>query len=128
MASVRAPHVLLVEDHEDTRLLYVEYLQFEGFRATAVADGASALRAAHADRPDLVIMDLKMPDMDGFSVLDTLKRDDHLRTIPVVILTGNVAPHVRRRALEMGSAEFVSKPCLPNDLADVVRRTIAAAS
>ena len=126
MASTRAPHVLLVEDHEDTRLLYVEYLQFEGFRATAVGDGASALRAVREDRPDLVIMDLKMPDMDGFTALETLKRDEQLRTVPVVILTADVTPHVRRRALAMGSAEFVPKPCLPNDLLALVRRMIAS--
>ena len=122
----RAPLVLLVDDHEDTRLLYLEYLQFEGFRATAVGDGASALRAIDEERPDLVIMDVKMPDMDGFTVLETLKRDSSLRTVPVVILTADVGAHVRRRAAEAGSAQFVPKPCLPNDLLAIVRRMIAS--
>ena len=123
----RAPHVLLVDDHEDTRLLYAEYLQFEGFRAQAVGDGHSALRAIREERPDVVIMDVKMPDMDGFTVLETLKRDENLRTVPVVILTADVAAHVRRRAAEGGSAEFVPKPCLPNELLAIVRRLIASA-
>jgi two-component system cell cycle response regulator DivK len=121
-----APLVLFVDDHEDTRLLYVEYLQFEGFRAAGVGDGASALRAIREQRPDVIVMDVKMPAMDGFAVLDALKRDEELRTVPVVILTADAAPHIRRRALEMGSAEVVSKPCLPNDLLAVVRRMIAS--
>ena len=125
MSIARTPLVLLVDDHEDTRSLYVEYLQGQGFRAEAVGDGATALRAVRRERPDLLIMDVKMPDMDGFTVLEALKRDEALRTIPVVILSADVAPPVRRRAIEMGSAEFVSKPCLPNELLAIVRRMTA---
>lgn len=126
MSPPRAPRVLVVDDHEDTRLLYVEYLQFEGFRASAAEDGRTALQKAREERPDIVVMDLKMPDMDGFTLLEAFKRDIDLQKVPVVILTGDVAGDARRRAASIGSAEFVAKPCLPNELLAIVRRMIAS--
>ena len=126
MPPLRAPCVLVVDDHEDTRLLYVEYLRFQGFRASAAEDGRAALRQAREERPDIVVMDLKMPDMDGFTLLEAFKRDIELQKVPVVILSGDVAGDARRRAAKIGSAEFVAKPCLPNELLAIVRRMIAS--
>ena len=123
--SALPPLVLVVDDHEDTRLLYVEYLTYHGFAVTGAADAQAAIESARQRTPNLLITDLKMPGMDGFTLLDTFKRDEYLRSVPAVILTAHVAAAARRRAAQIANAEFVAKPCLPNDLLTIVRRMIA---
>lgn len=119
------PHVLIVDDYEDSRALCTEYLQFMGYRVSAAADGREAVRKASA-RPDVIIMDLSLPQMDGWQAIRALKDDDVTRNIPVIVLTGHALSGLRERALEAGCAGFLTKPCLPPDLLEEVRRAIGA--
>lgn len=119
------PHVLIVDDYEDSRALCTEYLQFMGYRVSSAADGREAVRKA-SDRPDVIIMDLSLPQMDGWQAIRALKDDVATRSIPVIVLTGHALSGLRERALEAGCAGFLTKPCLPPDLLEEVQRALGA--
>jgi two-component system cell cycle response regulator DivK len=122
-----AKHVLVVDDYADTRAMCTEYLEFHGFRVSSAGDGREAVRKAQADRPDLVIMDLSLPTIDGWAAIELLKKDGATRAIPVLVLTGHALSSMRDRARDAGCAGFLTKPCLPQDLLDAVTRILAEA-
>jgi two-component system cell cycle response regulator DivK len=111
--------VLIVDDVEDTRELYERYFQFRGARVTTAADGEAALAMIGSQRPDVIVLDLAMPRMTGWEVIQRLKGDAQTRMIPIVVLSGQDA---RESALEAGADSYLEKPCLPDDLlAEVLR-------
>jgi CheY-like chemotaxis protein len=123
------PLVLIVDDHDDTRELYVTSLAAFGFEAIAAANRAQACQRAWESHPDIVVTDLTLPGGDGWQLIQDLKGEARTRDIPVVLLTGHAAPSLRERAEREGCAAFFVKPCLPDELAvelrQVLDRTIA---
>ena len=114
--------VLIAEDVEDIRDLYVEFLQFRGFRTAVARDGEEAVALAVSLRPHVIIMDLKMPRLNGVGATRRLKQDRRTRGIPIILLTGYVATD--QGALDAGAAVFLTKPCLPEELESNVRRLL----
>ena len=123
--SDRRPLVLVVEDDEDTNSLYAEVLHYYGFDAIAVTHAERAFALALERRPDVMAVDVGLPDVDGLQLLARLKADARLKTIPVVCVTGYVQHHVRERAMHHGCAVFIEKPCTPQELAEALRLAIA---
>lgn len=128
---MRTPHpaartslVLVVDDYADVREMYADYLKFEGFRVTTAANGPEALVAARAERPDLILMDVTMPGMDGFTATERIKEDPALASVPVLILTAHVFAEYEEKAKRAGCNGFIRKPCLPDELARAVRTAI----
>ena len=120
------PRVLLVDDYPDARAMYGEYLEFSGFDVVEAANGEEALaRALDAD-PDIILMDLSLPVMDGCEATRRLKADARTAAIPVVALTGHALAGISDGARQAGCAAFVTKPCLPDDLVLEIRRVLAA--
>jgi len=117
--------VLIVDDSLHTRNLYSEYLTFRGLGVASAPDGGSALVMARSMRPDAIVMDLAMPGVDGITATRQLKADPRTRAIPVLILTGFGYRAIEQGALEAGADLFLTKPCLPEDLEQEVRRLIA---
>jgi two-component system, cell cycle response regulator DivK len=115
------PLILLVDDFQDNREMYSEYLIFAGFDVAEAQSGAEALEQAVKMLPDLIVMDLALPGMDGWEATRRLKADERTRKIPVVALTGNALQAHIRRAKEAGCDGFLAKPCLPAALADEIR-------
>jgi CheY-like chemotaxis protein len=101
--------------------LYAVALSAEGFDVVAVGDGAYAYREAFAIRPDIIVTDLPMPNLDGWQLLQDLKGNPRTRKIPIVAVTGYVQGSVRERAEHDGFAAFFPKPCLPDELAGGLR-------
>ncbi|MBI3181259.1 MAG: response regulator [Myxococcales bacterium] len=124
--GARAPLVLVVEDYADAREMYCEYLQFSGFRVAEARNGAEALERAFALGPDLVLMDLSLPILDGWEATRRLKSDARTRHIPVVALTGHALAGFSEGAKAAGCDGFVTKPCLPDALVAEVRRMLDA--
>src|ERR1700687_1622923 len=83
------PCVLLVDDYPDARVMYTEYLKYSGFEVVEAADGIEALRQALESMPDIILMDLSLPLMDGWEATRRLKADPRTATIPIVALTGH---------------------------------------
>lgn len=119
-----APLILVVDDYQDAREMYAEYLQFSGFRVAEARNGNEAVDQAHKLKPDLILMDLSLPGMDGWEATRLLKADDSTKHIPIVALTGHALAGASEGARKAGCDSFVTKPCLPDDLVVEVRRML----
>jgi CheY-like chemotaxis protein len=127
MTDQNTPLILVVDDYQDAREMYAEYLQFSGFRVAEARNGNEAVAQAFSLRPDLILMDLSLPGMDGWEATRLLKADDRTKHIPVVALTGHALAGASEGAKRAGCDSFVTKPCLPDDLVVEVRRMLSAA-
>jgi len=127
MSTDQGPLILVVDDYEDAREMYAEYLRFCGFRVAEARNGNEALEQAFTLMPDLILMDLSLPGMDGWEATRQLKADERTRQIPVVALTGHALAGASEGAKKAGCDSFVTKPCLPDDLVVEVRRMLGLA-
>ena len=116
--------VLVVDDEERNRRLFVAMLEAEGYTALEAADGAQALELARQSPPDLVLLDIMMPGMDGYEVARALKADALTKAIPVVMVTALDDRDSRLRGLEAGAEEFVTKPVDRNEMRVRVRNLL----
>ena len=126
MTTEHGPLILVVDDYQDAREMYAEYLQYSGFRVAEAKNGNEAVAQARSLKPDLILMDLSLPGMDGWEATRVLKADDETRRIPIVALTGHALAGASEGALKAGCDSFVTKPCLPDDLVVEVRRMLNA--
>jgi two-component system, cell cycle response regulator DivK len=116
-----APLVLVVDDSVDTRELYATYFRHRGLDAITAADGDEGIALATLRKPNVIVMDLAMPGINGISAAHHLKHDPRTRRIPIILLTGHGHRAIQHGALEMGADVFLTKPCLPEDLEAQVR-------
>jgi two-component system, cell cycle response regulator DivK len=124
-AVVRSRHlVLVVDDFEDNRSMYAVYLSYSGYDVVEAADGVEAVEVARRTMPDIVVMDLSLPLMDGWEATRRLKADERTRHIPVIALTGHALAGHSRDAHAAGCDAFLSKPCLPENLVEKVQELI----
>ncbi|PSN12858.1 DNA-binding response regulator [filamentous cyanobacterium CCT1] len=103
--------ILIIEDEAQTRSIFLKCLEFEGFRAVGASDGTSGVAMAQQHSPDLVVCDIMMPDMDGYSVLSTLRKSRQTALIPLIFLTAKVTMADLRRGMELGADDYLTKPC-----------------
>jgi len=122
----RRPLVLIVEDEADLRHLYAQQLILSGFDVLEAANGQDAIDTVSSQSPDVVVMDLSLPVIDGWEATRRLKADDRTAHIPVVALTGHDGSGELQRATSAGCDWFVPKPCPPDALITEVRRVLAA--
>jgi two-component system, cell cycle response regulator DivK len=122
----RKRHVLIVDDFKDNREMYEYFLTENGFRVTQASDGREAIEKASSLQPDVIVMDLSLPGMDGWETARQIKACEATRHIPVVILTAYDLPG----AVPDGFEGFLTKPCLPermiSEITQVLDRTDAA--
>jgi CheY-like chemotaxis protein len=118
------PLVLIVDDHEDAREGYSRLMAASGYRAELAANGLEAIDKAVALRPDVIVMDLSMPGLNGWEATRRLKTADATKDIPVIALTAHVVSHAREVALAAGCDAFLTKPCFPEDLLREVQRLL----
>jgi CheY-like chemotaxis protein len=115
--------ILVVDDAAESREVFALYFMNQGFDVETVDDGVGAIEAARRLQPDVIVMDVAMPGLDGISAARELKLDPRTANIPVVLLTAYPIHAIRDGALEVG-AHFVMKPCLPEDLEEHVRNLL----
>lgn len=113
--------VLVVDDEPDVLLLCRVNLEFEGYDVVEAADGQQAMEQVAEHRPDVILLDVMMPRMDGWQVLSALKADADYREIPVVMLTAKVQDADQIRGWSAGVAEYITKPFSPLSLSQVIR-------
>ena len=119
------PLVLVVDDYEDAREMYAECLDASGFAVAQASSGDEAVAKAVALQPALIVMDLALPGMDGWTATRAIKTDARTSRIPVVALTGHARSDASSAAREAGCDAFLTKPCLPDAVVEVVRRLLA---
>src|SRR5215210_5035338 len=124
--DVRRALVLVVEDYQDAREMYAAYLQFSGYDVAEASDGLQAIEKTLELMPDIILMDLALPKMDGWEATRRLKSDERTKHIPIVALTGHALAGHAEGARQAGCDSFVTKPCLPDALVAEIQRMLGA--
>ena len=114
--------ILLVEDHEDNRIVYRTILEHVGYTVLLAGDGPEGVRLAREQRPDLILMDVSIPLMDGWTATSVLKANPETASIPIVALTAHALAGDRERAKEVGCDGYLAKPVEPRRVLEEVRR------
>jgi CheY-like chemotaxis protein len=117
--------VLVVDDEPDVLLLCRVNLEFEGYEVTEASDGVQAMERVRERRPDIILLDVMMPRMDGWQVLTELKSDPEFQDIPVVMLTAKVQDQDQIRGWTSGAAEYITKPFSPLSLSQVLEDVLS---
>jgi DNA-binding response OmpR family regulator len=128
MTSAMSPdgktRVLVVDDEAPIRLLCRVNLEAEGMEVLEAADGIEGVEAARSSLPDVVLLDVMMPGMDGWQVAERLVEDDSTTHIPLIFLTARAELRDRAKGLELGGVDYITKPFNPVELASVVERLL----
>lgn len=104
------PKILIVDDDEDSRQMLNFLLETWSYRVVEAKDGIEAVSLAERERPDLILMDVKLPRLDGFDVTRRIRQSEQTNGVPIVFLSGCAEPHYRSAAAEVGGNEFLVKP------------------
>ncbi len=116
--------VLVIDDEEPIRLLCRVNLQLENMEVLEAADGPSGLEQAREHRPDVILLDVMMPGLDGWRVAEKLLEDERTNEIPIIFLTARAEFRDRARGLDIGGVDYVTKPFNPLELAPLVRQLL----
>ncbi len=116
--------ILIVDDERDIVKALVIRLQSRGYEVVVAYDGAQGVFMAHKENPDLILLDIRMPAGDGFSVAEKLKQSEDTRTIPIIFLTGSPEKNAEGRAMELGARFYIKKPYDPEELLDAMERAL----
>jgi CheY-like chemotaxis protein len=123
--STPAIRVLFVDDDKAARDGYATYLTGRGYDVVTAANGHDALTLAAGWPADIVILDLGLPDIDGWEVSRQLKAGMRTAAVPIIALTGSGLPHERVSAMRAGCERHLTKPCKPTDLVDAIQRCLS---
>jgi two-component system, OmpR family, alkaline phosphatase synthesis response regulator PhoP len=116
--------ILIVDDERDIVKALMIRLRSNGYNVVTAYDGAQGLFMANKEIPDLVILDIRMPAGDGFSVAEKLKESDRTDHIPIIFLTGSPERNAEERAMGLGARFYIKKPYDPEELIDAVKRAL----
>jgi CheY-like chemotaxis protein len=114
--------VLLVEDNEDNRIVYSTILRHFGYTVTEALNGEEGISKARAEKPDLILMDISIPIIDGWEATQVLKHDPATNDIPIIALTAHALASDREKAMEVGCDGYLAKPCEPRAVVAEVQR------
>jgi DNA-binding response OmpR family regulator len=120
-----AKKIVLAEDEPQIARLVEFKLKKEGYQVVWKENGEEALKAIKADRPDLILLDVMMPVMDGYEVLRQIKEDENLRNIPVIMLTARAQERDVVKGIDSGVEDYITKPFHPAELVARIKRTLA---
>jgi CheY-like chemotaxis protein len=120
------PLILIVDDYQDAREMYAEYLKASGFRVAEARTGLEAVAKARELAPDCILMDLSLPGIDGWEATRQIKADQKTTAIPVVAITGHASELASRDARAAGCISFVLKPALPDAVVAEVKKALSA--
>jgi DNA-binding response OmpR family regulator len=121
-----APTVLIVDDEGYIQRILTYVLQAEGFEVLTAADGEEAVQQVKENHPDAVILDLMLPAMDGYQVLQIIRQDDAMRNTPVLVLSAKGRDLDRDTAIKAGASDYITKPFSPQRLVDRLQEMLAA--
>lgn len=114
--------VLIVEDNEDNSQLAEKILNYYGFKTMIASHGQAAIDYCETHQPNLILMDLSLPDMDGMEVTREIRKKPNFQDIPIIALTAHAMKGIQETTKEAGLNDFLTKPFLPNDLITIVKK------
>ena len=117
--------ILIVEDNEDNSFLAEKVLKYYGFETYVIPHGEEALHYCETNIPDLILMDLSLPDIDGLEVTRQLRNKEQFKAIPIIAVTAHATPNIQEVADQSGMTDFLTKPFLPTDLVSIVRKYLS---
>jgi CheY-like chemotaxis protein len=120
--------ILVIEDEAPIRANLLRFLALEGYRTVEAENGRIGLERARAERPDLILCDVMMPEMDGFAVIAAVREDPNLSSVPFIFLTASAEKEALAAGLSLGASDYVTKPFQIGELAALVRRRLAVDS
>lgn len=115
-----AQKILVIEDESETREIFLRFLSFENFHAIGAKNGETGIALAKQHQPDLIVCDIMMPDMDGYSVLSALRAEANLRAVPFIFVTAKVTMADLRRGMTLGADDYLVKPCTVEQLLSAI--------
>ncbi|MGD0117878.1 MAG: response regulator [Candidatus Binatus sp.] len=119
--AIKPPQIMVVDDDQDTVAILARHLQREGFVAIEANSGAQCLKLVHENEVDVILLDLMMPDMDGFAVVKALRDDPETAEIPIIMITARDDLDARAEGMRLGVSDFLAKPVFRRQLASRVR-------
>ncbi len=125
MAASAASLVLLVDDEQDQVEMYQLALELAGYEVASASTGGEALARTRERRPDVIVLDLRLPDITGWDVCSALRSEPRTARIPIIVLTAAAAASLPQQAAAAGCAAYLLKPCFPDQLTQAVREVIA---
>jgi two-component system, cell cycle response regulator DivK len=126
--SKNQKRVLLVEDNEDNLVVYRTILEHVGFTVIEARDGEEGVNRARSDRPDIILMDISIPKMDGWEATQRLKADGRTSAIPIIALTAHALEEDRLKAMRAGCDGYLAKPVEPRRVVEEVEKFIGPAT
>ena len=120
--------VLIIEDEEDAAELFAEMMRVSGFRVIKTLRSAPAITMMTVDKPDLVLLDIMMPEVSGLDILRQMRREPYLANIPVIVVTAKGMPADIKNGMEAGASTYLTKPVGFQELKEAVERTLGAVS
>ncbi|MBI1258623.1 MAG: response regulator [Chloroflexi bacterium] len=118
------PRILVVDDNKETVRAVKVYLERDGFEVFSAFDGENALHTLRREHPDLLVLDLMLPDRDGLDITRLVRKDANLRQIPIIMLTARVEDEDRITGLEIGADDYITKPFNPREVVARVRSVL----
>jgi len=122
-----ATKILLIEDNEQNRYLATFLLQAQGYAVATASDGAQGIAQAEADRPQLILLDIQLPVMDGYAVARRLRANRELASVPIVAVTSYAMPGDREKSIEAGCNGYIEKPINPETFVAEIKGYLARA-
>ena len=117
--------ILIVEDHEDNRRILRDLLTSVGYELIEAVDGVEGVAAAATHRPDLILMDIQLPNIDGYEATRRIKANQELRNIPIIAVTSFALSGDDKMAYEAGCAAYITKPFSPRKLLATIRKHLS---
>jgi len=125
MESDKDKKILIIDDEPAIHRLLKTILETEGYSILGIEERGDTRESVARGKPDLIILDLMMPEVDGFEILESLKSDEQTRDIPVIILTVRSLKEDREKAMALGADLYITKPFRPEDLVQAVRKVLS---
>ena len=122
----RKPRILIAEDFEENRIALKLILKHTGFDVIEAEDGRQAVEAVRREKPDLVLMDIALPVIDGLQATREIRSDEKFERLPIIILSAHDSDEFRRQAAEAGSSEYISKPVEIEELKKLIEGCLSA--